>query len=167
VQKVSWYRAGRYMKYTDASSSLNALIHEHHNLLNVNRSKQYRASCCRLPAAIACMFERRVQEVVPEERAVGVSFPPGKFLAVQSLLSLIDTLLHCCPAAMVVLATAAAQSCLQCTSVPTGCACTCRLPLATLLSSYSVSLKPDHLVPQGITELGYTSDAVHIILHKL
>jgi hypothetical protein len=42
-----------------------------------------------------------------------------------------------------------------------------QVALATLLSSYNVSLKPDHPVPQGITELGYTPDAVHIILKKL
>jgi hypothetical protein len=42
-----------------------------------------------------------------------------------------------------------------------------QVALATLLSSYNVSLKPDHPVPQGITELGYTPDAVHIILNKL
>eukprot|EP00953_Heterococcus_sp_UTEX-ZZ885_P002308 1765-Heterococcus_DN1.PRE.2 len=39
--------------------------------------------------------------------------------------------------------------------------------LATLLSSYNVSLKPDHPVPRGINDLGYTPDAVHIILNKL
>jgi hypothetical protein len=39
--------------------------------------------------------------------------------------------------------------------------------LATLLSSHNVSLKPDHPVPRGINDLGYTPDAVHIILHKL
>jgi hypothetical protein len=42
-----------------------------------------------------------------------------------------------------------------------------QVALATLLSSYNVSLKPDHPVPQGITELGYTPDAVHIVLKKL
>jgi hypothetical protein len=42
-----------------------------------------------------------------------------------------------------------------------------QVALATLLSSYNVALKPDRPVPQGITELGYTPDAVHIVLKKL
>eukprot|EP00953_Heterococcus_sp_UTEX-ZZ885_P002316 1766-Heterococcus_DN1.PRE.6 len=42
-----------------------------------------------------------------------------------------------------------------------------QVALATLLGSYNVSLKPDHPVPTGSSQFGYTPDAVHIILNKL
>eukprot|EP00953_Heterococcus_sp_UTEX-ZZ885_P002310 1765-Heterococcus_DN1.PRE.4 len=42
-----------------------------------------------------------------------------------------------------------------------------QVALATLLGSYNVSLKPDHLIPKGSSQFGYTPDAVHIILNKL
>jgi hypothetical protein len=42
-----------------------------------------------------------------------------------------------------------------------------QVALATLLSSYSISLKPGHRVPLESTGLGFAPDAVHFILKKL
>jgi hypothetical protein len=42
-----------------------------------------------------------------------------------------------------------------------------QVALATLLSSYSVSLKPGHGVPVDVMTLGFAPDAVHIVLTKL